>query len=67
MRMTADADTGEGATAAEQGAGVIGFAGTAQRAASRSATGLATLDGDEFGHGPAVPMVPTGWETADRR
>jgi PPE-repeat protein len=50
--------------ASDQGAGTLGFAGTASRAAAEAA-GLATLAGDEFGGGPSVPMVPGTWEPTD--
>ncbi|OBH02469.1 hypothetical protein A5696_10955 [Mycobacterium sp. E2699] len=60
-------DTGEepafgaaGAVASERGAGALGFAGTERREAV-AAAGLATLPADEFGGGPAVPMVPGTW------
>jgi PPE-repeat protein len=47
--------------ASDWGAGPLGFAGTARRAAA-AAGGLATLAGDDFGGGPAVPMMPGTWE-----
>jgi PPE-repeat protein len=53
------------AVASEQGAGALGFAGTARKGAAEAA-GLATLAGDEFGGGPSVPMLPRTWE-ADQR
>jgi len=46
--------------ACDQGAGPLGFAGTAVRAGTRDAAGLASLAGDGFGGGPTVPMVPGG-------
>jgi len=51
-------------TASGQGAGPLGFAGTARRPGypAAEAAGLATLDGDEFGGGPSVPMIPRAWE-----
>ena len=45
----------------EHGAGSLGFAGTVRREAG-AAAGLATLPGDGFGGGPAVPMVPGTWD-----
>ncbi|OBB90276.1 PPE family protein [Mycobacterium sp. 852002-40037_SCH5390672] len=48
--------------ASEQGAGPLGFAGTA-RQDTAEATGLTTLAGDEFGNGPSLPMLPGNWES----
>lgn len=48
--------------ASESGSGALGFAGTARREAAAAATGLATLDGDEFGGGPTMPMMPGTWD-----
>ena len=50
-------------SASDQGAGTMGFAGTARRDAAVEAAGLATLAGDGFGGGPSVPMVPGTWES----
>jgi PPE-repeat protein len=47
--------------ASEQGAGTLGFAGTVRKATVNEAAGLTTLDRDEFGGGPATPMVPGSW------
>ncbi|CQD04422.1 PPE family protein [Mycobacterium lentiflavum] len=47
-------------TPSAQGAGALGFAGTVRKDAA-AAAGLATLDGDGFGSGPSVPMVPGTW------
>ena len=52
--------------ASDQGAGTLGFAGTARRDAAVEAAGLATLAGDGFGGGPSVPMVPSTWEPDQR-
>jgi PPE-repeat protein len=72
--MDLESDTGSGpdpfadpklvasAVASDQGAGTLGFAGTARREADIAAAGLTTLAGDEFGGGPSVPMVPGTWE-----
>lgn len=49
--------------ASEQGAGNVGFSGTARKAAAAEAAGLATLDADEFGGGPTMPMVPGTWDS----
>lgn len=48
--------------ASDQGAGPLGFAGTA-RQDTAEATGLTTLAGDEFGNGPSLPMLPGNWES----
>jgi PPE-repeat protein len=49
-----------------QGAGPLGFAGTARKEAEIPAAGLTTLAGDEFGNGPSLPMVPGTWEPDQR-
>ncbi|MGO9184059.1 PPE family protein [Mycobacterium sp.] len=49
-------------SASDQGAGSLGFAGTAGRASVAEAAGLTTLAGDEFGGGPKMPMVPGTWD-----
>jgi PPE-repeat protein len=52
-----------GSTAAsDQGAGNLGFAGTAAKKAAVEAAGLTTLAGDEFGGGPRAPMLPGTWD-----
>jgi PPE-repeat protein len=48
--------------ASGQGASPMGFAGIASRGAGPPAAGLTTLNADEFGDGPVVPMVPGTWE-----
>ena len=62
MDMNVDVDPDWGASASDQGAGSLGFAGTAHKQAV-PATGLATLAGDDFGGGPRMPMVPGTWES----
>jgi PPE-repeat protein len=52
--------------ASDQGAGNLGFAGTARKEAVVEASGLTTLAGDGFGGGPSVPMVPGTWEPDHR-
>jgi PPE-repeat protein len=47
--------------ASGRGAGSLGFAGTASKDVSEAA-GLTTLGGDEYGNGPALPMLPGTWE-----
>jgi PPE-repeat protein len=49
------------AVASDQGAGALGFAGTAARADAGQAAGLATLADDSFGGGPRMPMMPGSW------
>ncbi len=51
-----------GTEASDQGAGTLGFAGTAHKEAVAQAAGLTMLAGDEFGGGPRMPMVPRTWE-----
>jgi PPE-repeat protein len=46
----------------DQGAGRMGFVGTVRKEAAGEAAGLATLDGNGFGGGPRMPMVPATWE-----
>jgi PPE-repeat protein len=48
--------------ASDQGAGPVGFAGTAYKEAESPAAGLTKLAGDEFGGGPSLPMLPSTWE-----
>jgi len=50
-------------SASDQGAGPMGFAGTARGDAAVEPAGLATLAGDGFGGGPLVPLVPGTWES----
>ncbi|OOK68047.1 pPE family protein [Mycobacterium kansasii] len=47
-------------TASHQGAGSLGFAGTAEQGAGVQAGGLATVRGAEF-DGAQVPMLPATW------
>lgn len=47
--------------ASDRGAGPLGFAGTATKAATPRAEGLTTLAGDTFGDGPTAPMMPGTW------
>jgi PPE-repeat protein len=68
-----DDDTGQGpggspeeqrmasAAASDQGAGTLGFAGTARKEVTEAA-GLTTLAGDEFGANPRMPMLPGTWD-----
>jgi PPE-repeat protein len=70
MDMNIDVDPDWGAppgepvastVASDQGAGNLGFAGTASKGTGQAA-GLATLSNDEFGGGPSMPMLPTTWD-----
>jgi PPE-repeat protein len=47
--------------ASDHGAGALGFAGTVRKEPVAAAVGLTTLGGDEFGGGPAMPMLPRTW------
>jgi PPE-repeat protein len=68
MDMNVDVDPDWGTppggqtVASEQGAGNLGFAGTARKETAAQAAGLTTLAGDEFGGGPRMPMVPGTWD-----
>jgi PPE-repeat protein len=66
MNINVDPDwggPGRGSTAtSDRDAGPLGFAGTVTKSAS-AATGLATLADDDFGGGPAIPMLPATWNT----
>jgi PPE-repeat protein len=66
MNVEVDPDWGAppgGETAAsDQGAGLLGFAGTVRKETVTEAAGLATLAGDEFGGGPSMPMLPNTWD-----
>ncbi|WP_292976810.1 hypothetical protein [Mycobacterium sp.] len=46
------------AVASDQAAGPLGYAGARRRNSLAEAAGLITLAGDEFGDGPAAPMLP---------
>jgi len=59
--------TDYGAQASDQGAGTLGFAGAARKDAQVQAAGLTMLAGDEFGGGPAMPMMPGTWESGSER
>jgi PPE-repeat protein len=48
--------------ASQNGAGSLGFAGTAGKDSLAEASGLATLSSNGFGHGPRMPMVPGTWD-----
>lgn len=48
--------------ASAQGAGNLGFSGTTHKAEADGPAGLATLDADEFGGGPKMPMIPGTWD-----
>jgi PPE-repeat protein len=61
MNVEVEPDWGDSTLASDQGAGALGFAGTARGGAAVAASGLATLTGDGFGGGPSVPMMPSTW------
>jgi PPE-repeat protein len=50
------------AVASGNGAGALGFAGTAHKGTAVEATGLTELAGDEFSGSPRMPMVPGTWD-----
>jgi PPE-repeat protein len=61
MNINVDPDwSPPAATASHRGAGPLGFTGTARRRAV-AATGLATIEDDDFGGGPTMPMLPGSW------
>ncbi|OBG20684.1 hypothetical protein A5764_01985 [Mycobacterium sp. 852002-51057_SCH5723018] len=66
MNVDVDPDWGSAtaaqASASDQGAGNLGFAGTAPKESVAGAAGLTTLAGDEFGGGPKMPMMPGTWD-----
>ncbi|OBF82678.1 hypothetical protein A5791_04415 [Mycobacterium sp. 852002-51163_SCH5372311] len=63
MDLDSDSDTPPfGASASDQGAGPVGFAGTMRREMAPQAAGLTALAGDEFGGGPREPMLPGTWD-----
>ncbi len=57
-----NAELAASTVASGHSAGPIGFAGIASRGAGPPAAGLTTLNADESGDGPVVPMVPGTWE-----
>ena len=66
MNVEVDPDWGTPAggesVASDQGAGNLGFAGTARKETAAPAAGLTTLAGDQFGGGPTMPMMPGTWD-----
>jgi PPE-repeat protein len=62
MNVKVDPEWGAPLTvASDQGAGALGFVGTVRKQPVAAAVGLTTLAGDEFGGGPAMPMLPGTW------
>lgn len=49
------------AAASQNGAGPLGFTGTAPKTGA-TAAGLATMTGDDYGDGPRVPLMPDTWD-----
>ena len=54
------------AVASGRGSSALGFTGTVGKRSTSVAAGLATLDGDGFGSGPNMPMLPDTWTDQDR-
>ncbi|WP_292989191.1 PPE family protein [Mycobacterium sp.] len=52
------------AEASQHGAGTVGFAGVATKETA-AASGLTTLARSEFGGGPTIPMIPSGWDPGE--
>jgi PPE-repeat protein len=48
-------------TPSTEGAGPLGFSGTAAKVSAGAATGLATLADDDFGGSARMPMMPSTW------
>ena len=64
MNIDVEPDWGtppEQTVASDQGAGPLGFAGTVSKEAVTEAAGLMTLDSNDFGGGPSMPIVPGSW------
>jgi PPE-repeat protein len=57
----ADRELVSATVASDRGAGPLGFAGTVGKDIAAEAAGLATLNGNGFGGGPTMPMVPGTW------
>jgi PPE-repeat protein len=57
----ADRELVSASVASDRGAGPLGFAGTVGKDTTAEAAGLATLNGNGFGGGPTMPMVPGTW------
>ena len=65
MDINVDPDWGGPVTSAsDRGAGSLGFTGTVRKS-DVAATGLATLEDDDFGAGPTMPMLPGSWNVDD--
>jgi PPE-repeat protein len=58
----ADRERVAAAVGSDRGAGPLGFAGTVDKDTIAEAAGLATLNGNGFGGGPTMPMVPGTWD-----
>jgi PPE-repeat protein len=63
MNVGVDPYWGVPTAASDQGAGSLGFAGTVHKETVAQAAGLATLNGNGFGVGPSMPMVPGTWDS----
>ena len=60
MDMNMDVEPDASTAPSDRYAGPLGFAGTVSKSAEL-VTGLATLNGDGFGGGPSMPMLPNTW------
>lgn len=66
MAMNIDVDPDwSGSAASDRGTGRMGFSGVASKEGA-AAAGLTTLAVNEFGGGPRIPMLPSGWERGTR-
>lgn len=61
VEVEPDWDEPPGTAASHQGAHRLGLAGTVNKENVTEATGLATLNDDDFGGGPTTPMLPSTW------
>ncbi|MBS9536169.1 PPE family protein [Mycobacterium sp. M1] len=65
MDLTAGVPAAAETAGSDRGAGPLGFTGTVGKRRAARASGLATLAGDDFGGGPAMPMLPDTWGAND--
>jgi PPE-repeat protein len=62
MDMNVDVAPDWGGGPSDRGAGTLGFAGAVRGETAARAAGLTTLESDEFGGGPRMPMLPGSWK-----